>query len=150
MRMPQVRFTIRRIMLIVAVVAMVLWVASLRVAICDGICMYSVQIHSTSGTPIQKVTCEAFGSEPDAAVSLERLLAPESKLWAAQVEPYTGQSLPLCLPFTFTVSGSGRVVSDVQYRALLAIVRFNDGRVMGKVAEIPHRLLTLAVCVEFP
>ncbi len=38
----------------------------------------------------------------------------------------------------------------VQYRALQAIVRFRDGRVMGKIVEIPHRYLAQAVCVEFP
>jgi hypothetical protein len=151
MGMPHVRFTIRWLMAIVVGVGVALWLARpySQHAALDGVCTYTIQVHSASRAPIRTITCEAFADANEAAYNLERLLAPNTRLWSAQADPFVGQALSVDLPWTIRVS-RGRVIHDVQYRSLLVIVRFGDGRQMGKVMEIPHRDKARAVRVEFP
>ena len=152
MRVPHMRFTIRWFMAIVAGVGVTFWLVRplSSIAICDGICTYSIHVQSSLRTPIRRVTCEAFSTAREAAHSLEGLLAPETRLWSAQADPFVGQPLSVSLPFTFRTSRGGQVIDDVQYRFLLVIVQFHDGSRMGKVVELPHRDKANTVRVVIP
>jgi hypothetical protein len=150
MRVPRVRFTIRGIMAIVAVIAVCLWLAgSPTDAVCDGISTYSIHVHSASQTPIRKVTCEAFSSAEAAVHTSKKPIDTEPGFWSAAAEPFVGQPLSVSLPFTFRTH-RGQIVGDFQYRYLVVIVRFDDGSQGGKVVALPHRDKARTVSVEFP
>ncbi|WP_406698882.1 hypothetical protein V5E97_08350 [Singulisphaera sp. Ch08] len=145
------RLTVKEMMVIVAVIAGTLWlVDSTGVAVGDGGYHLAVRVRSASGSSIRAVTCEAFGSDNDAKESLERLIPPGSSSWAASADPFTGKELSVNVPVSTRSTGLGRIVSDFQFRSLLVIVTYGDGRRIGKVVTIPHRDVTQSVSVEFP
>lgn len=151
MRLPRVQFTVRRMMTIVAGVALTLWLYdSSSVAICDGRYFLAVRVDSVSRTPIGAVTCESLGREEYAAETSERLLPPESPSCSASADPFIGQVLSVRVPFTSHVSPLGRWVDDFQFRRLVIIVTYRDGRRLGKVVVIPHRDVTQSISVAFP
>jgi len=145
-----VRFTLQRLMIVVAGFALLLWCYdSSSVAVCDGSYTLDVRVKSVSDVPIQSVTCEAFANEEAAAPSLTDMHRPETS-WSATSYPFTGRPLSVSLPFTVRVSPFGRLVGDFQYRALLVIVTYRDGRRAAKVTFIPHRDASRSVTVDFP
>lgn len=120
------------------------------VAICDGSYDLTVTVNSISGSPIRAVSCEGVRNKDEARSRLEDLLPPETRLWSASAEPFTGQPLIVSIPFSFRESGLGRTWGDTQLRGLLVIVQYQDGERMGKAIEIPHRRESRSVTVEFP
>lgn len=63
------------------------------------------------------------------------------------VENRSGQTLA-SLQISLS-TGLGRILRDFQFRSLLVIVTYGDGRRVGRVVTIPHRDLTRAVSLEF-
>jgi hypothetical protein len=135
---------------IVVVVATILLMEFGSVKICDGSYDLSVTVKSTSSAPLAAVSCEAFGRLEQAEWGLEYLPPPESKHWSASAEPFTGEPLIVSIPLSFRESGLGRTWGDSQFRGLLVIVRYRDGKRMGQAIEIPHRRDSRSVRVEFP
>jgi hypothetical protein len=140
---------------IVAVPLMALVAAGLvyefgYVAICDGSYDLSVTVKSSSSSPIRAVSCQGFRNVDAARPLLEYLPPPETHLWFASEEPFTGQPLIVSLPVSFRESPLGRTWGDTQYRGLLVIVQYQDGERKGKAIEIPHFRESRSVMVEFP
>jgi hypothetical protein len=145
----------RRIVSIAVVLLVVLVAASLVyeficVAICDGSYDLSVTVKSLSSSPIRAVGCQGFRNVDEARSCLEYLPPPETRLWLASAEPFTGQPLVVPLPFSFRASPLGRTWGDTQYRGLVVIVQYQDGERKGKAIEIPHRNESRSVTVEVP
>src|SRR5262249_5682217 len=134
----------------VTALAGVLAVDLANVAICDGSYELSVTVKSLSGSPIKAVSCEAISTADEAQYSLEHLLPPDTRLWSTSAEPFTGEPLSVVVPFSFRASPLGRTWGDSQFRSLLVIVRYQDGRQEGRLVEIPHRKDSRAVTVEVP
>ncbi len=135
---------------IVVVVATILLIEFGSVKICDGSYDLSVKVKSNSSAPIAAVSCEAFGRLEQAESLLEYLPPPETRHWAASAEPFTGAPLIVSIPTSWRESGLGRTWGDFQFRGLLVIVQYRDGKRMGQAIEIPHRRDSRSVTVEFP
>jgi hypothetical protein len=120
------------------------------VAICDGSYDLSVTVKSVSGAPIRAVSCEGLRNVDQARSRLDYLPPPETRLWSASAEPFTGQPLIVTIPLSFRESPLGRTWGDTQLRGLLVIVQYQDGERRGKAIEIPHRHESRSVTVEFP
>lgn len=147
------RFTVRQSMTIVAGIAVALWCldSCFFLAIGDGHYDLAIRVRSISQAPIRAVTCEAFWDENLIIECLEQLRPPRDSLHADSADPFTGQQMRVRVGFSETVSHSGRLLRDVQFRRyLLVIVTYGDGRRIGKLVPIPHRDVTHAVSVKFP
>jgi hypothetical protein len=120
------------------------------VAICDGFYDLSVTVKSLSSSPIRSVSCEGFRTTKDAQLSLAYLLPPETHTYSASADPFTGEPLIVLLPLSFKESPLGRTWGDFQFRGLLVIVEYQDGRRVGNAVEIPHRRESRSVTVEVP
>jgi hypothetical protein len=145
------RFTLRRMMTIVAGIAGANWLFdSFIVAVGDGHYDLAVSVQSTSTTPIRAVSCEAFGREKFANDALVRLQPPEDLSRSDSAVPFTGQKLSVSVLFTDRISPMGRIVSDFQFSSLLVIVTYSNGRRTGKVVPNPHRDVKRTVMVIFP
>ena len=105
---------------------------------------------SASHAPIRAMSWHAFVHESDASTAAERGLPPEARDWRDSADPFTGQPLLLELPFTIRVSAFGRTPTELQHRALAAVVTLSDGRRVRKVVAIPHRDKSHSVTVTVP
>ena len=119
-------------------------------SICDGSYDLTVEVVSTSSSPIAAVSCEGFGKVEQAQELLEYLPPPETKTYSASADPFTGAPLVVLIPLSFRMSPSGRTWGDTQFRGLLVIVQYRDGKRVGKALEIPHRRESRSITVEFP
>ncbi len=135
-------------MILLAVLVLAFDFGSMK--ICDGCYDLSVTVKSTSSAPLAAVSCEAFGRLEQAESGLEYLPPPETKHWSASSKPFTGAPLIVSIPLSFRESGLGRTWGDSQFRGLLVIVQYRDGKRMGQAIEIPHRRDSRSVTVEFP
>lgn len=146
------RLTVRRMMAVVAGIAGALWLLDSCIwDMYDGYYDLAVRVRSASKARIRAASCQAFGDEALATECLQKLRAPRDSLEGDSADPFTGQEMRVRVWFSVRVSHSGRLLRDVQGRRyLLVIVRYGDGRRIGKLVTIPHRDVTRAVSVEFP
>lgn len=119
-------------------------------AICDGSYDLTVKVVSTSSSPIAAVSCEGFGKVEQAQELLEYLPPPETKTYSASADPFTGAPLIVLIPLSFRMSPSGRTWDDTQFRGLLVIVQYRDGKRVGQAIQIPHRRESRSITVKFP
>lgn len=116
----------------------------------DGCYGLSVTVKSTSSASIQAVSCEAFGYKDEAQEALELLSPPASRRRSASAEPFNGQPLSVSVPFSYRESAMGRTWGETQFRHLLVIVQYQDGKRQGKLVEIPRRRDCQSLTVEVP
>lgn len=111
---------------------------------------YDLTVHVESlGCPIRAVSAEAVPrrESADPAVVYLRLNAGD---WAVTVDPFDGQ------PFTVPVRTSGRrsgwlerELSRAQFRCLVVVVTFDDGRRAAKSVDIPDVRVSREVRITF-
>jgi len=118
----------------------------------DGAVLLTVTLTSASRSRIASVSCEAFFSEEHARQALEFLIPPERGRWSVVADPYTGR------PLQVEVGTSERTRSSLlwsfsrysQFRHLVVIVRYADGRREGRLCDIPHLRKSRSLWVEVP
>jgi len=141
----------RRMYLALALVfggSRLLWIfTSARWAIWDGSFKLIVHVSSDVG-PLESVSCEAFDSQENARMAVEDLSPP--RRWFATAAPFTGQPITVGVPLSGTTSMSGRELSRIQFRHLVVIGQLQDGRRIGKLAEIPDDRVSRELQVSLP
>jgi len=143
----------RRILLTAAVLlvagALAWEFVPIPVTVWDGGFDLTVHVASTGG-PMRKVTCEAFGTRAPAEQSLEFLIPPDSASWSATADPFVGQTLTVRVAVSGHESPMGRALSRSQFRHLVVIGEFQDGRRVGKLVDIPDVRVTREISVVLP
>jgi hypothetical protein len=99
--------------------------------------------------PLRAVSCEAFGRREDADEALEFLMRPLSQ-WSASAKPFAAEPLTVHVPVSGRASPSGRELSRFQFRHLVVIGEFHDGRRVGKLVEIPDSGVSRKLSVTLP
>jgi hypothetical protein len=121
----------------------------LAVTVWDGSFDLTVRVSSTAG-PLDAVSCQACGRREDADYVLEHLLPPETRRWSAVADPFDGQPLTVVVPVSGRDSPSGRELRRSQFRYLVVIGQWQDGRRMGKLVEIPDGRVFREIDVSLP
>jgi hypothetical protein len=147
------RFTIVPVVLITAAVVLVLY----QKMIDDGLWPVSVTVRSAAGRPIKAVSAEAMFSRPTAEMELSRLIPPaaariDNSIYGRVQEPFLGKPLKINVPTSETIHRS--LVSNYkrffQYRGLLVVAEFEDGKLEGRALELPDLRRGRELSVEFP
>jgi hypothetical protein len=112
----------------------------------------SVTIVSTSGSRIASASCEVGPSDEWGRYVLEHLAPPESPMHSVVEDPFLGQPLCVTVPTGAKTEESllRSKTTHSQYRHLVVIVRYADGRREGRLCEIPDLRKARSVRVEFP
>jgi hypothetical protein len=137
------------VVLVLVTGGLVWFYTSAQYIIWDGGFDLTVHVTSSAG-PLRSVTCRAYGQRDDAEQAAKYLLPPESDLWAAQADPFTGEPLTLNIPLSGRDSMSGRELSRFQFRHLVVIGQLQDGRRVSKLVEIPDCRVSRDVSVALP
>jgi hypothetical protein len=118
----------------------------------DGLWPVSVTIRSTSGLAIQSVSGEAFGDAGSAEYALQNLSAPETFIDSATQDPYLGEKLAVPVPTSERTNRSlvWNYRSFYQFKTLVVIVQYANGRREGRMVEIPDLRQKRDIVVEFP
>ncbi|SRR6266852_3729705 len=136
--------------LAVSVVSALLFVPYCKV-VDDGAWPISVTIRSTSGLPIQSASAEAFGDNESAECVSQALMPPES-IYSTTQDPFIGEEMAVPVPTSERTNSSlaWNYRSFYQFKTLVIIVQYKDGRREGRMVEIPDLRQTRAIEVEFP
>ena len=116
------------------------------VTIWDGGFNLTVHVTSPAG-PLHSVSCQAFGRREQTEEVLEYLLPPESLGYSAVADPFVGEPLKVYVPVSGRDSPSGRTLRRTQFRYLVVIGQWQDGRRAGKLVEIPDGRVSREVSV---
>src|SRR5262249_10076929 len=118
----------------------------------DGLWPLSVSIRSASGAPIAAATCEVFGSAEDARSTLENAIPPETRTHAARADPFLGEANEHRACAAEATQGLllYRWKSFYQYKTLVVVVTYLDGRREAASATIPDLRQTRTVVVTLP
>jgi hypothetical protein len=119
------------------------------VIVWDGGFDLTVNVSSTAG-PLHSVSCQAFGRREEADEALENLRPPETRLWSAAADPFTGEPLTVFVPPSGRESPCGREPRRSQFRHLVVLGELRDGRRTGKLVEIPDGRVSREVSVRLP
>jgi hypothetical protein len=117
-----------------------------------GLWPISVAVRSASNSPITAVSAEVFGSRESAEYTLEHLLPPEGRLFSAVVDPFQGEPFEVRVPTGQQTSRAllWAYTRHAQWRFLVVIARYKDGRREGRLVEIPDLRETRSLDVELP
>jgi hypothetical protein len=118
----------------------------------DGAVPLSVTVRSARETPLGAVSVEAFGNPAEAEEVLADLIPPETALFSARSEPFDGNALVVQVPTSYHLNRAllwtyGR---SYQYRKLVVIVQYADGKREGQLVDIPDIARSRELIVEFP
>jgi hypothetical protein len=118
----------------------------------DGARPVSVTIRSASGLAIQSVSGEAFGSAESAEPTLQNLSPPETFIHSSTQDPYLGEKLAVPVPTSEHSKHSlvWNYRSFYQFKTLVVIVQYANGRREGRMIEIPDLRQKRDIVVEFP
>ena len=126
------------------------WIyTSTTYTIWNGVCDLSVRVMSDSGPP-RSVTCQAFGRRDEAAYALEHLLPPETGLWSATAEPFTDDPLTVRVPLSGQDSMSGRELQRFQFRYMVVVAEYPNGRRVGKLVHLPDCRESREISITLP
>jgi hypothetical protein len=120
----------------------------IQVTVWDGGFDLAVTVTSSAG-PLRAVSCEAFGRRDYADEALEFLMSPMSP-WSARAKPFGGEPLTVNVSTSGRASPSGRELSRFQFRHLVVIGEFHDGRRVGKLVQIPDGEVSRKLSVTLP
>ena len=121
----------------------------------DGLWPVSVTVRASR--PIKGFSAEAVLSRGTGEVEPNRLIPPaaaciDNSIYGGVQEPFTGQPLKINVPTSYTIRGSlaWNYKRYFQYRGLLVVVEFEDGKLEGRAVELPDLRESREVSVEFP
>ena len=135
--------------LLIAAVPLAWEFVPIQVKVWDGGFELTVNV-TTLGGPLRSVSCQAFGRRDEAEQIAELLLSPYSQTWSAVSDPFSGKPLKVQVAVSGRDSPSGRKLRRYQFRYLVVIGTFQDGRQVGKVVEIPDCRESREVNVSLP
>jgi hypothetical protein len=118
----------------------------------DGLWPVTVTIRSTSGSAIRTASAESLDDPEFVKFYLENLIPPEDRRHSASESPYIGQPLAVNVPTSATTHGAllWSYTRFNQYRKLVVIVEYQDGRKEGRLVDIPDLHKFRTVTVEVP
>ena len=121
----------------------------------DGeLAKYKFSVFSSSGTPIQSVSCEAFWSTEQAEQAFEYLIPPENcKRNKAVQDPFENKDLEVEVQSSFTTRKGILTSSErrVVMHWALVIVTYENGERKGRLIELPDiREKKRSLQVEMP
>src|SRR4051812_15720128 len=96
----------------------------------DGGVELTVHVSSTAG-PLRSVSCEAVAGRKDGDSKLESLLPPETSKYSTCASPFAGKPLTVYVPTSGRASMSDHELSYTQFRHLVVIGQYPDGRRVG-------------------
>jgi hypothetical protein len=111
-----------------------------------------VTIRSASGSPVREVSAEAMDNPDTVRYVLEYLIPPEGSRYSASQAPFVGDPLVVSVPTSYTTHGAllWYCARFYQYRKLVVIVEYQDGKREGRVVDIPDLHKSRMVAVEVP
>ena len=110
---------------------------------------YDLTVHvEASGTPVRAVDAQAFTSR-EVAEQAATHLRTETGRWATTADPFDGRPLAVSVRTSGADSFFGWEVWRAQYRFLVVVVTYADGRRAAKLIDIPDGRVSREVRVRF-
>ena len=118
----------------------------------DGNWPLTVTVRSTSGSAIRAVSAEALDETDSVRYFLDQPIPPDDKHHSASQTPFVGEPLIVNVPTSSTIRGSllWSYTRYYQYRKLVVVVEYQDGKREGRVVDIPDLHKNRMVTMEVP
>jgi hypothetical protein len=143
-------------LLVTVVIAIIAFVPIWKI-IDDGLWPVTVTVHPTSDQPIKAVSAKAFSSVEEARETMADLPLPcvtraDYPRTASVQEPWPGQPLEVKIPTSEKTYRSlvWTWQRFYQFRGLLVVVEYEDGKLEGRAVELPDLRQARSVTIEVP
>jgi len=146
-----VRLSTRRLMLLIAIVAGVLWFLDQSGAMWVGGYELGVTVGGSSVRSLFCVVCsDTYEADGLGKMWMKPTDPDRVAEWRYQEKPFTGKPFTVLVRTGGVRTGLGRAISDSQFSGLFIAVLYRDGTRGFKSIAIPHRSASRQVQVSFP
>ncbi len=113
---------------------------------------YDLTVHVESARPVRAVSCEVFGRHNEYVDDVVRYAMPSETrngMFSTTVDPYVGEPITVRVITYGRESYTGRNLSRDQFRFLVVVVTYADGRRVAKLVDIPDGRVSREVRITF-